>query len=295
MRKFGLAIAAAIGITAMAPTARADEPAFIFTSIDYPEATATSAFGINARGDVVGFYRDSANRQHGFVLDRRGFRSVDFPLAALTDARGISADGEVVGAYRNPGEPLVNLHGYRLTREGEYRPVDVPGHTSTIAQRIAPDGTIYGCYHDGDQMGSMHGIAVRDGEASVMDMAMTMNNGATPDGRTIIGLYTDMDTGRGRAYLESDGEFIPFDAPDSTFTAGWDINAGREAVGVYRDPAGRFHGFLVDAQWRFTTLDYPRAAITRAFGINARGDVVGNYVDASNRMHGFVARRIEVE
>lgn len=295
MRSHGFTMAAAIGVLAIGLTAGADAPAFVFTSIDIPDATATGAFGINARGEVVGFYRDASNRQHGFVLGRDGFRSIDFPGAALTDARGISPNGEVVGAYRNPNEPTVNFHGYRLTRSGEYVPVDYPGHISTIAQRIGPNGTIYGCYHDQDQMDSMHGIAIGGDEPAELDMPTTMNNGATPSGKTIVGLYTDMDTGRGRAYLLRGRDFIPFDVPGSRFTAGWDINPAGEAVGVYQDASGRFHGFLVDELWNFTTLDFPGAVVTRAFGINARGDVVGNYVDASNRTHGFLARRIAEE
>ena len=295
MRSFGLSFAAGVGLLAVGVTAGAETPAFVFTSIDVPDAVATTAFGINARGEVVGSYRDGSNRQHGFLLGRNGFRSIDFPDAALTDARGISSEGEVVGAYRKQGEPAVNFHGYRLTRAGEYVAVDYPGHTSTIAQRIGPDGTIYGCYHDQDQMNTMYGMSMRGQETSELDMATTMNNGATPDGRTIVGLYTDMDTGRGRAYLLRDGEFIPFAAPGSRFTAGWDINPAGEAVGVYQDMTGRFHGFVVDASWNFTTVDFPGAVATRAFGINARGDVVGSYLDASNRTHGFLARRISQE
>ena len=285
-------VAAAIALLAMGLRAGADDPAFVFTSIDVPGAIQTVAFGINARGEVVGFHRDASNRQHGFLLGRGGFRSVDFPGAILTDARGISPNGEVVGAYRNPGEPPVNGHGYRLSRAGDYVPVDYPGHTNTIAQRIGPDGTIFGCSHDQDTMDSMHGVMIRRSDLAEMDMGTSMHNGATPDRSTIVGLYTDMDTGRGRAYLLRDGEFIPFDAPGSRFTAGWDINPSGEAVGVYQDASSRFHGFVVDPLWNFTTLDFPGGVATRAFGINARGDVVGSYVDTSNRTHGFLARRI---
>jgi uncharacterized membrane protein len=281
----------AAGLVALGLEAAAGERPLVFTTIDYPNAVATTAFGINAGGEVVGSYRDTSNRTHGFVRIGDLYRSIDFPGAAFTDARGISPAGEIVGAYRLPGEPAVNLHGYLLTRGGEFRRVDFPGHINTIAQRIAPDGTIFGCYHDADMMDSMHGIVVRDGEPTEFDMPTSMHNGATPSGNTIVGLYTDMDSGRGRAYLLRDGDFVPFDVPGSVFTAGWDINPSRRAVGVYQDQAGRFHGFAVDRRWNFTTIDYPGAVATRAFGINPRGDLVGNYVDAANRTHGYVARR----
>ena len=287
-KRMTLAVA---GLIALGLTVGADERSLRFTPIDFPGAVATTAFGINARGEVVGSYTDSSNKTHGFVQIGELFRSVDFPGAAFTRARGISPADEIVGSYRLPGEPPVNAHGYLLTRGGEFRRVDFPGHTSTIPQRIGPDGTILGCFHDTDTMGTMHGFVNQGDEFAEFATPASMHNGATPSGKTIVGLYTDM-TGRGRAYLlKSDGEFIPFDVPGSTSTAGWDINPARRAVGVYQDAAGQSHGFLVDRHWNFATLDYPGATLTQAFGINPRGDVVGSYVDSANRTHGFLASR----
>jgi hypothetical protein len=37
-----------------------------YTSIDFPGAGLTWAFGINDRGEIVGFYLDSAGGQHAF-------------------------------------------------------------------------------------------------------------------------------------------------------------------------------------------------------------------------------------
>ena len=274
--------------------ARADERPLAFTAVDFPGAVSTTAWGINGHGEVVGSYVDVAGRQHGFVLSGETFRSIDFPGSVLTDARGISPAGDVVGAYRG-GAPTMT-HGYVLTRHGEFFPTDFPGHLNTILQRIAPDGTIVGCYHDTDTMGTMHGIVITGEDSTALDMPASMHNGMTPNLSMIVGLYTDMETGKGRAYLVRNGDFLPFDVPGSTFTAGWDINPKGDAVGVYRDAAG-FHGFIVDAsrqdapsEWAFTAIDYPGAAATRAFGINAGGDVVGSYV-AAGRTHGFLASR----
>ena len=41
-----------------------------FHTIDVPGAVATAALGINARGDIVGSYFDSARRIHGFLMSR---------------------------------------------------------------------------------------------------------------------------------------------------------------------------------------------------------------------------------
>jgi uncharacterized membrane protein len=126
------------------------------------------------------------------------------------------------------------------------------------------------------------------------DAFASMNNGVTPDGRLIVGLYTDMDTNRGHGYLLYADGFIPFDVPASTFTAAWDVNARGEVVGVYRDASNLAHGFLW-AGFQFEAINFPGAAQTRAFGINSRGTIVGNYTDTSNKLHGFVATRRHLE
>jgi len=40
-----------------------------FTTIDFPGGHATAAFGINARGDIVGPYNDASGTGHGFLLN----------------------------------------------------------------------------------------------------------------------------------------------------------------------------------------------------------------------------------
>jgi hypothetical protein len=188
------------------------------------------------------------------------------------------------------GEPAVNFHGYLRTRWGDFINVDFPGHTNTIAQRITHNGLILGCRHDADTMETMRGVTINARDQSQfheIDEFASMNNGATPDASLIVGLYTEMDTARGRGYLLYGDTFIPFDVPDSTFTAAWDVSPGGEVVGVFRNATG-FHGFLWK-RFRFHTVDYPGATATRVFGINSDGDVVGNYADAAGRLHGFVA------
>jgi uncharacterized membrane protein len=189
-----------------------------------------------------------------------------------------------------PAEPAVNFHGYLRTRSGEYFPIDFPGHTNTIPQRITDTGVILGCRHDADLMSTMRGVTIdtRDtSQASDIGVFASMNNGATPDGGVIVGLYTDMETGKGRAYLLYGDTVVSFDVPGSTFTAGWDMNPRGDVVGVYRDAENKVHGFRW-AALAFASIDYPAATATRAFGINSRGDIVGAYLDAANRSHGFV-------
>jgi len=182
----------------------------------------------------------------------------------------------------------VPAHGFLRNNRGEFSAADFPGHINTIPQRILPDGTILGCYHDTDTMGTMHGMSISRDGLSELPEAMSMHNGATPDGKLIVGLFTDMDN-RQKGYFVDDGQFIPFEVPGATLTAAWDINPQRVTVGVYRDAAGRFHGFRYDGE-SFTSIDVPGATATRVFGINSHGDMVGAYVDAAGRTHGFLAQ-----
>jgi uncharacterized membrane protein len=262
-------------------------PSFDFASIDVPGAVATSPQGINAGGDISGIYQDANKRFHGFILHQGNVTTIDYPGADYTDVRGIGPDGTVVGTFANNDEEAAAFHGFRRSPDGSFSVVHFPGHLYEIPQRILPDGTILGCRHDHDLMASMHGIEISGADATDIGQPFSMNNGATPDGQLVIGLFTDM-SGVGQAYTIEDGVFTPFKFPGSISTNAWDVNPRGDIVGVYRDGKG-FHGYVRTAAG-FTTLDAPSASATRAFGINARGDIVGTYA-ANGVTHGFLMAR----
>jgi probable HAF family extracellular repeat protein len=108
----------ALGILGARFTVLADGPAI--TSIDYPGATSTQAWGINNRGDIVGFYTLADQRTHGFLLTSDGnFSSVDFPGAASTSAVAINSYGDIVGSYAIAGV----THGFVLSG-GKFKTID---------------------------------------------------------------------------------------------------------------------------------------------------------------------------
>src|SRR5437879_3297950 len=55
------------------------QPSYIYTTLDVPGATLTSAFGINPSGEIVGAYRDAAFKGHGFLLDKGSYTTLDVP------------------------------------------------------------------------------------------------------------------------------------------------------------------------------------------------------------------------
>lgn len=275
-------------------------------------APATVASGINPAGDIVGAFTDGVGKQHGFLLSQGQFTTLDFPGAVATSANGISPTGEIVGSYvapvssAPPSSPdycpaasAACIKGF-LYRQGKFSTVLFPGHPGAVPQRITPDGDIYGCLHDFNTGISMFGaIWTRSGQSSLtgsggeladpsQSVPMSMNNGATPGGNMIVGLWTDMSNHR-HGFVVRDGSFQSFDVLGSILTAIWDINPEQQFVGTYIDNTGHRHGFLQLPDGSAPiNLDVPGAAATIAFGINPDGVIVGQYM-ASGHTHGFLA------
>ena len=77
------------------PLAAAD---YRYVKINYPGADSTNAFGINARGDIVGGYVAADGVSHGFLLRKGVFTSIDVPDALGTDRRVPSTRGATSSA-----------------------------------------------------------------------------------------------------------------------------------------------------------------------------------------------------
>lgn len=319
------------GQTLTSQTADTHSGSFTFVSIDVPNATFTLATGIGPRGDIVGIYGDASFNEHGFLLSHGNFTTIDVPGALVgvsgilqTEANGINGAGDIVGDYfAPPGAPgapqcLVTFspacrRGF-LYSNGKFSDVLVPGKKGSIPNSITPDGTIYGCDHNDDYFGSMVGfgrtrsgayVTLDAGGGELQDAAQavtaSMNNGATPNGKIIVGLYVDPPLlgGTNHGYVVENGRFAPYDVPASTLTQIWGINSSVDFVGLYDDAAGNEHGFL--QRWGESapiTIDVPGTApfnstLTDAFGINSSGRVVGQYIDSSGNFHGFLAVPVE--
>ena len=275
--------------SALAPAFARAAPEYVYETIVVDGATVTNPQGINADGHIVGAYIQGGVTR-GFLWRDGVVESIVVDGAGFTFARGIGPDGTIVGNWRPQGVAnAVVSFGFRRAPDGSTDLVGYDGYAHVIPQRILPDGTILGCAHQNDLMASMVGVTMGPGENEATDAFASMHNGATPSGSTIVGLYNNMDAGRGEGYLIDNGVFTPLVVPNSILTAAWDMNPRGDVVGVFRSADG-IHGFVL-SDGNFTTLDFPGATVTRAFGINARGDVVGHYVMAGVT-RGFVARRV---
>ena len=303
-----------------------------FVSIDVPDAAGTITTGINARGEIVGIYFDASFNEHGFLLKDGRFTTVDVPGKLVgvsgkmqTEANGINPEGDIVGDYfAPPGAPgapecLIAFspacrRGF-LYKRGQFSDVLVPGKKGSIPNAITPNGAIYGCDHDDDYFTSMFGFVrthsggfetLNAGGGELADptqsVPASMNNGATPDGTIIVGLYVDPPApgGQNHGYIVQDEVFRSYDVPGSVATQSWGINPGRDFVGLYDDASGNEHGFLQrwDEDDGPITIDVPsappfNAVLTDAFAINSGGAIVGLYIDSSGNFHGYLAVRRE--
>jgi hypothetical protein len=283
-------------------------------------AVQTAINGINAAGDIVGTYTDGVKRQHGFLREGTQYFTIDVPGRLIgatgtlpTSANGINAAGDIVGTFTAPfnenapfdspaycpaAHPAACVKGF-LYSHGRFALVLFRDHPGAIPQRIMPGGDIYGCLHDNDTGMSMYGavwshsgdltMMAGGGELSnpTMDVSMSMNNGATPGGKVIVGLWNDT---RRHGFVVRDGVFESYDVPSAsiTLTAIWDINPRGQFVGTYVDATGR-HGFLQNPDDSAPVqIDVPGQTGTIVSGINPEGVLVGSY-SIGSRSHGFMA------
>lgn len=258
------------------------------SSIDYPGAANTQAWGINSRGEIVGTYI-IGGVMHGFLLNRHGFSSIDYPNADLTYANGINVWGDIVGGYTVGGV----THGFLLSK-GKYTQIDYPGGVSSEVLGINAKGEITGDYSTSNPTpccaAGTTGILLRDGNFNLVQYpgaTLTYGSGINRQG-DIVGSYSDT---RGRAYLLSNNNYTSLDDPtaSTTFMNALAINDRGEIVGRYVDASGRYGYLLSDGQ--YDKIEALNATFTGATSINNQGDIVGRYSDASGVFHAFLLRK----
>jgi hypothetical protein len=161
-----------------------------FTTISFPSSNGTQAYGINDKGDVVGFYLDSSNAQHGFVKVGSKYTSIDVSGDSSTEAWGINNKGQMtVFAISTAG-------GYQsfIYNGKTFKQISDPnqGTSGTIVRAPNNKGDIAGTYFDtgGNEVGFLlHGgkyYDVKDPKAN----NDTRNDGLN-DKLEIVGRYAD--------------------------------------------------------------------------------------------------------
>lgn len=265
---------------------------YYYRSIDVPGAMWTAVMRMNARGDMVGSFRD-ATGTHGFLRIDDTYEVLHYPGAVATQARGINEPGTVVGSYSMGGK----MNGFVLA-DGEYSTLNVPGANQTVLWDINANGVISGEYQSAAG-GPWYAFVWRRGEFDFIEIPnATMSAGFGINLRgEVVGHYRLADpTQPGGAtkmfgFVWRDGEVTQLDFPvPNGMSCAQGIGDQGSAVGHYADLAtGIVHGYV----WRggsFTgTLRVPDAHQTYPLSMTPNGVVAGYYLDATWAQHGFVA------
>jgi len=262
-----------------------------YSRIDVPSSSLTIVRGINARGDIIGFYVGLDGVGHDFLLRNGIFSNIVYPGDA--SARAMNARGDIVGAFGDAS----GGHAF-LLRDGKFTKIDYPGASSTIAFGINNTGDITGQYVTAS--GVVRGFILSNGAFHTVYVNGGPNigvHGAQDNGRVLIGdvvLTSDQST---RGYRKLSNDVLLLEPPGTIFPC-----SHARAINERGDIAGAFgivnsaaechapnHGFVF-RDGVYDVIDPPGSHDTFVFGMNDDGIVVGVLTDQFGHVHGFKAR-----
>lgn len=167
-----------------------------------------NASGLNDNGMIVGFFSDSAGKQHGFTLPPGLGGPINVFNNFPTQTFGINSTRRMVGTLQEPS--------------GEFHAFYLSGPDIASATRINIQG------------------------ASRSD-AYGINDATEPSQVRHVGTYTIGGVDHGFVHTEGRG-VATFDFPGAQHTRAFGINNVGEIVGEYVDSSGRIHGFIATYQ-----------------------------------------------
>ncbi len=184
----------------------------------------------------------------------------------------INNEGTITGIYIAAN---TLYHGFLRSPDGKFITVDAPGAGASVGTRFRTFLS----------------------SINISANSININNRGT-----LTGNYIDSNNVSHGFLRSPGGEFLTFDAPGASSTAGTfdgtfpsGINSGGAITGNYIDSRELNHAFLRNPKGEFTTFDAPGATSVAAFGygtfprsINFAGSVTGHYSGAHNVIHGFV-------
>jgi len=270
-------------------------PIFTFTTLDDPLAAAsafagTLAYGINASGQVVGYYTNTTGGgTHGFLYSGGTYTNFDDPDAGNTGqtlAQGINNLGQIAGYYINGPQEL------GFIKIGNSYPFIVnPLNVNNVTQAhgINSSGEVVGSYTDAAGTHGFVYLANLGVFAPFYDPGFptVILNGINENGTLIVGQHQGAGVPTG--FVWNGAFFVSLQDPlaGNNGTAATGVNDSGQVVGYYFDASNQAHGFLYSGG-AYTTIDIG-AHGTFVTGINDSGQMVGYFQDFFNHYHSFVA------
>ncbi len=214
----------------------------MFTTVQYPGAAGTAAYGINSAGEVAGSYTDDVNVNHGFTELNGSYASFDYPGATGTYFSGIDDAGDLVGNYWLENGPIQGF----LYSDGIFTPINVPGAQETVAFAINNSGTIAGFYCIAPCTTVISGFLYNNGAFTTVNYpgaASTSLTGINDNG-DLVGVWsTALAPGGSFAFWNQSQKFDSFNLVGIGNTYAKGINKSGEIVGYFEVGGEIEYGF----------------------------------------------------
>ena len=145
-----------------------------FTTIDVPLPQPWLS-GINAAGQIVGFFDHSFDVDSGFFRDVDGsITTFDVPGADSTAAYGINDLGQIAGVV----DYSYGRRGFFRDADGSFTAISVPGDFVTFTYGINDAGQIVGGHIDGT---GTHGLLATPAQSPALARLLGQRRSSKPD------------------------------------------------------------------------------------------------------------------
>ena len=258
----------------------------VFTALDYPSASGTSATGINNQGQIVGLYANASGVSGSSYLYSGGtYTAITDNLsgATSTTVAGINDSGAIVGSSETASGTMFGF----VDVDGSFsKIVDPSGPGQTAADGINDSGEVVGQYINA---AGTYGFLDNGGVFTTLNdpnaNGQTSATGINSSGE-IVGGYHNGSGEHGFVY--DNGVYTTLDDPLATNgTLATGINDAGTIVGIYQ--VGAIANTFIYSDGIYVTLNDPSGrSYSGATGINNEDQIVGTYTDSSQHQHGFV-------
>ena len=248
----------------------------VYSTYDFPDSTNTYLYGLNNKGQAVGYYEGADEVSHGLIVSDGEMTRFDFPGASETYVFGISEIGQLAGSIADASG---DIHGF----VGDAQ-LDFPGAMTTYAGHINSAGVSVGSYVDAD--GILHGYKRgADGNFTALEYPGTRSRlehlyvNAINDAGVIVFRAKEIDDFDRSYVILSGGEPMELRVPRSISTVAFDVNAKGQVAGYYDTLDGERRGFIakpVTMGYVFETIKVPGVDFLELTSTNDYGHFAGN-------------------
>jgi uncharacterized membrane protein len=259
-----------------------------------PGSGSPSAARISDFGEVVGYYVDSNNDEHGFYKKWNGpvVAPFDDPNDNFGFSRvsGVNDAGSIAGGYLEATNNLgaFTEHGF-VYKNGVFTDVNVGG-LETIVNAINFRGDMVGQAVNSTTNLDEAWISI-GGNVTYFPNATESTYGQDLNDFGAMTFISEDSNGIIQSFYRSaNGKVQPITVPGSVSTEVASLDDFGFAVGQYVDTNGNHHGFAYQIfNGKSVPVDIPGATQTYLGGLNNLGFICGHYIDQSGKAHCYVA------